>query len=665
MKNYTIVKKINMAIVNLVIATLLILKATYDYMRSKDYVSMVIFISLLIFLILINVLIYILKRKAIVKTISSMSFHLQEGSEGTIKDFHLPLLFINESGEIVWNNKNFANIFAQKNNIKRTVNELYLLKIKNKLIENQVDLESSVTIENKHYTMLGNIIKGGKDDKKGFYIMLYFIDITELRNLENQYEEEKLSVGIIVIDSYEEIYRSSGEATVNEIFVELNRIFDDWLVDRGAIVRRLIRDRYLLLAEQSELEELEKDRFTVLDKAKNIQVGNKVPVSISIGIATNYGTIEENYKNAEQAVELALGRGGDQVIVRRDAKDTYYGGSNLEMERRTKVRARVIAKLLKEEIDKSKRVLIMGHSNGDMDSLGACLAIYRACMIRQVKANIILNEINQSIAVMMDKLSTIAQYDDVFINNSYALNVIDDNSLVVVVDTYNQNLTECPKLLDYANRIALIDHHRRGFDFIKNTVLDYAETYASSTSELLVEILTYFDENISLPVVEAEALYAGILVDTKNFTFKTGTRTFEAASFLRSQGVDTIGVKKYFQPDIDTFINVCNVSTNVEILYSNISIAVCGDHIRNPKFISALAADQMLNVSGIDASFVLCEVNGMINISGRSLGEINVQVILEKLGGGGHLTAAGAGLKDVSIQYAKKALKEAIDSYMN
>ncbi len=626
---------------------------------------MLVYILLLVAVILLNIVIAILKRKAIVKIVSGISFHMKEGKEGSIRDFHLPLLFINESGELIWHNKHFANIFEKKKLIRKTVNELFLLKIKSKLIENDTNLVSEVYLEGRTYQMLGNIIKAEKEEKRGFYIMLYFIDITEMVKLRQKYEDEKLAVGIIVIDSYEEIYRSSGEAVVNEIFVELNRIFDEWLKGKGAIIRRLIRDRYVLLAENHELKEFEKNKFVILDKAKNINVGNKIPVSLSIGIAKDGETIEENYKNAEMAVELALGRGGDQAIVRSNNKDTYYGGSNIEMERRTKVRARVISNLLKEEIDKSSRVIIMGHNNCDMDSLGASLALYRACCLRSVKANIVLNSVNQSIAAIMEKLSTMEEYEEVFINSSYALNIIDDNTLVIVVDTYNKELTECPKLLDYASRIALIDHHRRGSDFIKNTVIDYAETYASSTSELLVEILMYFEPNVTIPPIEAEALYAGILVDTKNFTFKTGTRTFEAASFLRAQGVDTISVKQYFQPDIQTFIQVCDVATSAEIVYGNMSIAVCGSDIKNPKFISALAADQMLNVAGIDATFVLCEIGGVVYISARSLGAINVQVILEKLGGGGHLTAAGAAIKDVSIQYAKKSLIEAIESYIN
>ena len=297
------------------------------------------------------------------------------------------------------------------------------------------------------YQMLGNIIKAEKEEKRGFYIMLYFIDITEMVKLRQKYEDEKLAVGIIVIDSYEEIYRSSGEAVVNEIFVELNRIFDEWLKGKGAIIRRLIRDRYVLLAENHELKEFEKNKFVILDKAMNINVGNKIPVSLSIGIAKDGETIEENYKNAEMAVELALGRGGDQAIVRSNNKDTYYGGSNIEMERRTKVRARVISNLLKEEIDKSSRVIIMGHNNCDMDSLGASLALYRACCLRSVKANIVLNSVNQSIAAIMEKLSTMEEYEEVFINSSYALNIIDDNTLVIVVDTYNKGLRSVQSFL--------------------------------------------------------------------------------------------------------------------------------------------------------------------------------------------------------------------------
>lgn len=665
MKGKFSIRKVNMALINFVIAAAFIANSIYISAVQKIYTNVLVYILLLVAVILLNIVIAILKRKAIVKIVSGISFHMKEGKEGSIKDFHLPLLFINESGELIWHNKHFANIFEKKKLIRKTVNELFLLKIKSKLIENDTNLVSEVYLEGRTYQMLGNIIKAEKEEKRGFYIMLYFIDITEMVKLRQKYEDEKLAVGIIVIDSYEEIYRSSGEAVVNEIFVELNRIFDEWLKGKGAIIRRLIRDRYVLLAENHELKEFEKNKFVILDKAKNINVGNKIPVSLSIGIAKDGETIEENYKNAEMAVELALGRGGDQAIVRSNNKDTYYGGSNIEMERRTKVRARVISNLLKEEIDKSSRVIIMGHNNCDMDSLGASLALYRACCLRSIKANIVLNSVNQSIAAIMEKLSTMEEYEEVFINSSYALNIIDDNTLVIVVDTYNKELTECPKLLDYASRIALIDHHRRGSDFIKNTVIDYAETYASSTSELLVEILMYFEPNVTIPPIEAEALYAGILVDTKNFTFKTGTRTFEAASFLRAQGVDTISVKQYFQPDIQTFIQVCDVATSAEIVYGNMSIAVCGSDIKNPKFISALAADQMLNVAGIDATFVLCEIGGVVYISARSLGAINVQVILEKLGGGGHLTAAGAAIKDVSIQYAKKSLIEAIESYIN
>ncbi|HPZ52997.1 MAG TPA: DHH family phosphoesterase, partial [Clostridia bacterium] len=532
MKGKFSIRKVNMALINFVIAAALIANSIYFYAVQKSYRIVLVYILLLVAVIILNIVIAILKRKAIVKIVSGISFHLKEGKEGSIRDFHLPLLFINESGELIWHNKHFANIFEKKKTIRKTVNELFLLKLKSKLIENDTNLMSEVYLEGRTYQMLGNIIKAEKEEKRGFYIMLYFIDITEMVKLRQKYEDEKLAVGIIVIDSYEEIYRSSGEAVVNEIFVELNRIFDEWLKGKGAIIRRLIRDRYVLLAENHELKEFEKNKFEILDKAKNINVGNKIPVSLSIGIAKDGQTIEENYKNAEMAVELALGRGGDQAIVRSNNKDTYYGGSNIEMERRTKVRARVISNLLKEEIDKSSRVIIMGHNNCDMDSLGASLALYRACCLRNLKANIILNSVNQSIAAIMEKLSTMEEYEEVFINSSYALNIIDDNTLVIVVDTYNKELTECPKLLDYASRIALIDHHRRGSDFIKNTVIDYAETYASSTSELLVEILMYFEPNVTIPPIEAEALYAGILVDTKNFTFKTGTRTFEAASFL-------------------------------------------------------------------------------------------------------------------------------------
>ena len=626
----------------------------FDGTQRKKYAAVVILMA--VALLILDILLTVIGRKIRAGRASLIPFYRDDSGNGlaTVRDFSLPLTFIDENGDIIWCNDPFKNLFASDDPLKkthamkRTVKELYLLRVRARLMMEDLAFSIPVDFAGRSFMMHGQVLESG--------IMLYFVDMTEFRQLKEKTEESALAVGVVVMDSYEEIYQSDGESVVNQVSAELGKVLNRWLDGKRAVLQKLIRDRYILLIEKQYLRQLEIDRFSVLDEAKTISVGNRNNVTLSIGIALNGAHVEENYRNASEACELALGRGGDQVVIRENGQDTYYGGSSVEIERRTKVKARVIANRLKDEIEKSSNILIMGHVAGDMDALGASLAVYRACCISGKPAAIILNQSNQSIDLIVKKLSAMPEYEDVFLNTSDALNLLDDSTLVVVVDTYKQGMTEAPKILDYAARVAVIDHHRRGADFIKDTVLFYSETYASSTSELMVEILGYYTANINLPKIEAEAMYAGIWVDTKSFTFKTGIRTFEAASFLRSQGVDTVEVRRYFQPDYETFSLVNAVTASSEIVQGNIAIAVCGQDMAHAPFIAALAADQLLTVSEIDASFVLAARDNYVQISGRSLGDINVQVILEKMGGGGHLTAAGTKVENQTVEQVKKEL---------
>jgi c-di-AMP phosphodiesterase-like protein len=620
----------------------------------RKYAAVVVILAVV--LLLVNILMSAVKRRITAGRIMQMPFYRDSkgNSLAAVRDFNLPMVFIDENGDAIWYNDPFKELFnsvdpmKKVHSIKRTIKELFLLQVRARLIMEETSFSMDVDFNGKSFFMQGVVLDS--------CIMLYFVDITEFQKLKRKTEDSAMAVGVVVMDSYEEIYQSDGEAVVNQVSAELGKMFDRWLADKHAVIRKLIRDRYILLIEKQYLRDLEIERFSILDEAKKISVGNRSNVTLSMGISLNGEHVDENFKHATEACELALGRGGDQVIIREDSGDTYYGGSSVEIERRTKVKARVIANLLKDEIEKSSNVLIMGHSAGDMDALGASLSVYRACCVSGKPARIVLNKSNQSIELIMKKLNALPEYAEVFVNTSDALNLMDDGTLVVVVDTYKQALTEAPKVLDYASRVAVIDHHRRGADFIRDTVLFYSETYASSTSELMVEILGYYASNITLPKIEAEAMYAGIWVDTKSFTFKTGIRTFEAASFLRSQGVDTVEVRRYFQPDYETFSQVCNVTATSEIINGNIAIAICGPDIVNPQFIAALSADQLLTISEIDASFVLSAAENYVYVSGRSLGDINVQVILEKMGGGGHLTAAGTKVEDSTVVKVKREL---------
>ncbi len=656
-----IVTKMNFNIVNWV-TTVVVMACGIGFFTGaelKKYTAVVMILAVV--LPVVNIIISAVRKKIRAGRIMQLPFYRdnQGNNLASVKDFSLPMTFIDENGDTIWYNDKFKELFnsddplKKVHSIKRTLKELFLLRVRARLIMGETSFSMDVDFNGKSFFMQGNVLDS--------CIMLYFMDITDFQRLKRETENSAMAVGVVVMDSYEEIYQSDGESVVNQVTAELGKMFDRWLSDKHAVLKKLIRDRYILLIEKQYLRELEIDRFSILDEAKKISVGNRNNVTLSIGISLNGEHIEDNFKNASEACELALGRGGDQVIIRENGNDTYYGGSSVEIERRTKVKARAIANLLKDEIEKSSNVLIMGHSAGDMDALGASLAVYRACCISGKSAGIILNKSNQSIELIMKKLSAMPEYAEVFINTSDALNLIDDGTLVVVVDTYKQALTESPKVLDYASRIAVIDHHRRGADFIRDTVLFYSETYASSTSELMVEILGYYTNNITLTKIEAEAMYAGIWVDTKSFTFKTGIRTFEAASFLRSQGVNTIDVRRYFQPDYETFSQVCNVTATSEVVHGNIAIAICGPDIVNPQFIAALSADQLLTISEIDASFVLSATEDYVYISGRSFGEINVQVILEKMGGGGHITAAGTKVENSSIVKVKRELIKHIE----
>ena len=615
----------------------------------------------LIVLIIADILVSLIIRKINGSRITQTAFY-KDGSGNAlanVSDFKLPLLFLSGAGEMLWANKPFKDIFTEgeggKTSMRKTISDIYTLKIKERLNDEEASFTINYDFAGKNFIMQGTALDNS--------IMVYFVDITEFWQAKQKAEKSALAIGVLAIDSYEEIYQADGENVVNLVSGELGKMLESWIEGRHAVVRKLVRDRYILLIEKQYLKKLELERFSILDDVKKISVGNRSSVTLSIGISLGEETIEDNYKIAEEACRLAMERGGDQAVVRVNGKDEYYGGSNTEIERRTKIRARVIASALKDEINKSSKIIIMGHSNCDMDSLGAALSVYRLCCISGKPASIVLNGANKSIEYAVNHLEEVG-YRDVFITTADALNILDDNTLVVVVDTYKQSQTEAPKLLDYASRTAVIDHHRRGADYIKDTVLFYSETYASSTCELMVEVLEYYVGGTGIPKAEAEAMFAGIWVDTKSFTFKTGIRTFEAASYLRSQGVDTVDVRKYFQPDYETYTAVSNVIASSKIINKNIAIAICSEEREDTQLIAALAADRLLTIAEIEASFVISQAKNQVSISGRSLGNINVQVILEKLGGGGHFTAAGAQIKDKTPEETEIMLRDAIEEVM-
>ncbi len=620
---------------------------------------------LLAFLTYYNVRSAYRRRTEITRYIENLTFNIDTATKDTLLNFPMPLVVTDLDGTIIWYNSSFRKIFDGEDLLEKTISNFVEDLHPDNLVGENVNLTRQVSLNGMHYKVLCNFAKiEKKAESESFILILYFIDVTELVDLKKKYLDEKIVTGLVVIDNYDELMQSMEDALRPQMLAEIEKKIIQWMGFTYGIIKKFERDKYLYLFEHKYLKELEEKKFEILDSIKEINLGNKIPVTLSLGFGLNGKTIVDSFYSAGAAIDIALGRGGDQVVIKNGDNFSFFGGRTRELEKRTKVKARVIAYALRELIDQSPAVYIMGHENADVDSLGASLGLYRVVKSREKDAYIVLDHLNPTIDNLVSKIQKSPDHENIFVSKSEALDRVGRKDLLMVLDTHRPSFTEVPELLQKTGRVVVIDHHRKGADFIQDTLLTYQETYASSTCELVTEILQYIDEKFKLKPLEAEALFAGIVVDTKNFTFKTGVRTFEAASYLRRQGVDTVAVKQLFQNDLVTYTNISNVVRDAEMIGNEIAISVCPVNVRNAQLIAAKAADELLNLSGIVAAFVLCYAGNEVWISGRSLGEINVQMILEKLGGGGHLSVAGAQLPGISVEDAREKLKYAIMEYV-
>lgn len=598
------------------------------------------------------------------KYIEGMDLDIETAPKGSIKDFPLSFAIIQFDGRVIWYNKLFKSMLGNEKVFNRNIEEIIPSISTNVLLENRNNLSfdiPEIVINNRYYRVTGNFMKTKKkNDSDDYLIVIYFIDETELKELSALYKAQKTGVGIVYIDNYDELMQLIDDNMKSYVFAEVEQTLTAWIDPMNGIVRKYERDKFLVLFESQYMEEFVTRKFDLLDEIRELNTGCDFHVTLSMGFGIEEENMVENFNNAKSAIEIALGRGGDQAVVNAAGKYNFFGGKTVEMEKRNKVKSRVIAGVLKDLIINCDNMLIMGHRNCDLDSLGASLGINRFAKMAEKPAKIVLNETNKSIQMLCDELMQHEEYRDIFVNKEQALQMVGENTLLVVVDTYSQPITECPELIDACEKVVVIDHHRRGTDYIKDATITYQEPYASSVSEMVTEMLQYADNRLTLERLEAEALYAGIVVDTKNFTMKTGVRTFEAATYLRRKGVDTVAVRRYFQNDVASFLALANIVRYAEIDEHGIAIAECPQYTEDMQLLSASAADQLLSLAGVRAAFVLCNIGDIVNISGRSLGEINVQMILERLGGGGHMTVAGAQLSEVDIIGARNMLHDAI-----
>ena len=639
-----------------IIAILMIALSIYD--TRAIIPCIIVFSAVLAYTIIVD-----RKRKAeISKHIHELIGDVDSTAKSTLINSPFSLVILETDGNIVWKSSKFVNEFNEidiNNYLDEIIKEVKQ-EIENSPKTNGRQILKHMKIGKRTYKILGQYVASKKDT---YMMTLYFIDNTEKVDLITKYNNSQTCIGIVMVDNYEETMQRISTEERPQAIATLEKAIYDWASLTGGLMVKAERDTFVYIFEQEYLSQIESSKFSILDTIKELDLGSKQQVTVSIAISNEGQNNYQKYKSALSAMDIALGRGGDQAVIRENGKYVFFGGRTQEVEKRTKVKARIISQALDELITSSSNVVIMGHTNGDIDSMGSSLGIYRLATTLGKQANIVYESQSQALNSFLENLEQDEEYNGVIINKQEAINIITKDTLLIIVDTHKKNYVEVPELLDMTEKIVVIDHHRKSTDSVDNIILTFHEVYASSASELVTEILQYSDKPVTLKEMEVESLYAGIMVDTKNFTFKTGVRTFEAAAYLRKCGVDIIKVKKWFQSDLETYNTISDIVSSAEIVNDTIGIAIYDKQSKDANLVCAKAADELLTISDITASFVIGNLGEKVCISGRSIGDINVQVILEKLGGGGHITLAGAQVEGMTLEETKQELIIRINEY--
>ena len=578
------------------------------------------------------------------------------------------------NGRMIWSNKVFAELTGKDQFYKKNISTIFSDVTADKLpvADKREISEISTQFGEKIYRVsmqrveLGEIVAGSEilenTDKNVSLIAMYMYDDTELKEYIKKNEDNKLFVALAYLDNYEEALESVEDVRRSLLIALIDRKITKYFSNFDVLVKKLEKDKYFLIMRQSSLDTLKEQRFHILDEVKTVNIGNEMAITLSIGVGLNAATYIQNYEYSRIAIEMALGRGGDQVVIKNGNNITYYGGKTQQMEKATRVKARVKAQALKEFMSTKDRVVVMGHKITDVDALGAGIGIYRAGKTLGKPVHIVVNDPTKSIRPLIAEYTNNSDYEpSMFVDSAQAKDLIDNNTVVVVVDTNRPSYTECEELLYMTKTVVVLDHHRRGSEVIENAVLSYVEPYASSACEMVAEILQYFSDDLRIRNIEADCLYAGIVIDTNNFTTRAGVRTFEAAAFLRRSGADVTRVRKLLRDDLKSYQARADAVRTAHIYRNCFAISTCpSENLDSPTVVGAQAANELLNIAGVKASFVLTQYNNEIYISARAIDEINVQVMMEKMGGGGHMNIAGAQVK-ASPDEVERMLKDIID----
>lgn len=592
-----------------------------------------------------------------------------------LNEFEIPYALLDNTGKVLWCNEQFTELTGADKKYHKSITALFpaltreLLE-KNELQDLHVERDERlfhVSLNRIYFdsiTSVGELIE--TEGSEEFLTALYLFDETELNRYIVENREQKLVSALVYIDNYEEALNSIEDVKRSLLVALIDRRVHQYFSQYDALVRKLEKDKYSIVFKYKYLKDMQEDKFKVLEDVRSVKVGNEMAVTLSMGVGFYGDSYIQSSEHARAAIDIALGRGGDQVVIKDGEEVLYFGGKAKQVERNTRVKARVKAQALREIMENRENILIMGHMLTDVDSLGAGVGIYCAARTLGKKAQIVVNNPTSAIRPFIDSFSQEKGYpEDMFIDSEQAIEMMGRNTAVIVVDTNRPSSTECPELLRRTDCIVVFDHHRQGSEVIENPLLSYIEPYASSACEMVAEVLQYFAEDFKLEACEADSIYAGILIDTSNFMTKTGVRTFEAAAYLKRSGAEVTRVRKMLRNDMDAYKARAEAVRHAEVYRNAFAISVCpNENIESPTIVGAQAANELLNIVGIKASFVLTEYKGKIYVSSRSIDEINVQLIMERLGGGGHFNVAATQLKDCTIVQAKQMIQDTLDEML-
>jgi len=659
-------------------------KKTPMFLKDDSFIYFVVIVLLIIVFLIEGMYIYVAFAGLILIGITAFTLRKQVLREKELKNYIIdytknienlsvnsfyyspfPICIIGINGKIFWFNNKFKELLRDNLDVIENIEEFVENFPLNSIEGNKEGTVSNIEVPEtgRNFNVLYSELEEGRFGEGHSYVC-YWNENTAFISLRNKYNDERTISMLIQIDNYDEISEKLDLGEKSAMTAQVEKILNKYASEMNGFVLKYDNYRFLMMIENKFLDILEAKKFSMLDDVKTIKGTNDFSYTLSIGTGAMAKNLTQLLEYSKGALDIALGRGGDQAVVKRINSVKFYGGKSKAVEKRTKVRARIFSYALRQIIDQSSNVIIMGHKVGDMDSLGASIGLYSIAKSRGKKTYIVLNNVNHALKNMYDRMKKEeGHYVEALITTEKALEIADQNTLIVVLDTHRKSYTEAPELLDKIDKVVLIDHHRRSEEYIENTLLDYIEPYASSTCELVAEIIQYMEDHIKLTKFEADALMAGIVVDTNSFTFKTGVRTFEAASFLKRNGADNVDVKELFNESIDFMKKKTEIIERSEIVFDDVAVSYIDEDSEDSNVIAAQSADELLTIKDVKVSFVLVRNKDYINISGRSVGNVNVQVMMEYLGGGGHLNMAGAQIRTQDMEEAKAQLFEAIVRY--